>query len=150
LAGTLPKPSAQPVAITTVRIRYVATVLAGITGLTHLYGIFYYNMMAFTFQQGGGWPFAVFFGAVGIGFLLGTIAIMRGMRWFYVLALIYLTIGFTLFLLGAFTSLMPASPYGVDSYGAIDKTIQVVLFGLLITLLVRDKKPQQASSGTQG
>jgi hypothetical protein len=113
-------------------LKYAAASLTAVTGILHLYAIGYYDLMAYTFAQGGGIAYVIFFGAVGIGLLVASLLIAKGVRWASYAVIIYLPVGFGLYLLGAYGSVIPGTPFGTEILGETDKTIQVILWILLI------------------
>ncbi len=121
-------------------LTYLAAAVAAFSGILNLYANVQYNLygtLDVPISQGGGWPYPAFFTIVGLALLIGMIPLLKGMRWIYYIGIVYVVINYILYFVGAYGSIFPASPFGIDSFGVFTQLVQTVLLVLLVGLVRR-------------
>jgi hypothetical protein len=119
-------------------VRYSAVAFTAFSGILNLYANVQYNLFGtlnVPISQGGGWPYPAFFTIVGLGLLIGTVPLLKGMRWTYFLGIGYVIVNYVLYLVGAYGTVFPASPFGVDGFGVFTQAVQTVMLVSLIMLV---------------
>jgi hypothetical protein len=125
-------------AMETKALRYIAAALAGFSGILYLYANVIYNMFGtlnVPIAQGGGWPYPAFFTIVGAAFLIGIPFVLKGAVWTYYLGIAFVIVNYVLYVVGAYGSIFPASPFGIDYFGVLTQIVQTVLLVFLVMLV---------------